>query len=98
METGKKIEEVYVEEMKQAIVRVMPKLTVRERRLLYRFTYAQIVCNKHRGEADFVKEAFPPVPQLTSRVKVLLREAEDDEVRRVFKLLRTFADRHKKKE
>ena len=98
MEKGKQIEAVHINAMTEAIVSTMPKLTVRERRLMYRFAYTQIVCNKHRGEADFEKEPWPPVPQLTSRVKVLLRDADGDDVRRVFKLLRTFVDRRKKKE
>ena len=98
MEQEKRIEEIYVNAMRDAIIAVMPKLTVHERRTLYRFTYIQIEAGKHRGEAGFVKEEWPPVPQLTSRVKVLLRDASDDDVRRVFKLMRTYAEMHKKKE
>lgn len=98
MDKEKKIEEIYVNAMRDAIIAVMPKLTVHERRILYRFAYIQIEAGKHRSEAGFEKEEWPPVPQLTSRVKVLLRDASDDDVRRVFKLMRTYAEMHKKKE
>ncbi len=91
------MEEKYVTAMREAIVQTMPKMNVRERRLLYRYAYTVTVCNYRRGDPDFEKEPWPPVPQLTSRVKVLLRDADSDDVRMVFKMMRTLLDMRKKK-
>ena len=92
MENGRKLEEKYVNVMIDAIVAVMPRMPVRDRQKMYRFAYTQCIVNPQRGNAGFVKEAMPPVPELTSRVKVMLREADGDDVRRVFKMMRTLVE------
>ena len=93
--TAVKIDERFVVLMKNAILAVMPKMTVWEKRMLYRYAYIRIVAQKHRGDPNFEKEPFPPAQLLTSRVKVLLREAEDDDVRCVLKMMRVLVDARK---
>lgn len=83
--------------LKRLIVERMGKLTLHERRVLYRYAYIVIEASAHRRDPEYIREPIPPADCLADRTRSLLEAANREQVAKVLALEQKMLDAKKKK-